>query len=249
MRRHLSLTAATTFAALLIVGGAISARAQTTKTETKTFTVISVDGNQVVARLPEGTREITVPDDFRFTVNGEPTSVHDLKPGMTGTAVITTTTTVKPVTVTEVKNATVENVSGNSILVKSEDGFKQFTESDVEKRNIKIMREGKEAHISDFHRGDRLTATIVTEKPPQILTERQVQATIAHAPEPAPSASAPAPHMPPVPAVRHETSAAPAPAAKELPKTASSSPLLALIGLLSLSVGAGLTMARRRRLV
>ena len=53
--------------------------AQTTgsTTETKKFQVISVDGNQLVVKLPEGTRELTVPDDFRFTVDGKSLSVHD----------------------------------------------------------------------------------------------------------------------------------------------------------------------------
>ena len=31
-----------------------------------------MDGNRLVVKLPEGTRELTVPADFRFTVNGEP---------------------------------------------------------------------------------------------------------------------------------------------------------------------------------
>src|SRR5688572_2116326 len=65
----------------------------TTTTETKKFQVIAVDGNQLVVRLPEGTRELTVPDDFRFNIDGNMMSVHELKPGMAGTATITTKTT------------------------------------------------------------------------------------------------------------------------------------------------------------
>ena len=82
------------------------AHAQTTSsaTETKKFQVIAVDGSDLVVKLPEGTRELTVPDDFKFTVDGKQLSVHELKPGMAGTATITTRTTVTPVTVTEVKN-------------------------------------------------------------------------------------------------------------------------------------------------
>ena len=57
--------------------------------------------------MPEGTRELTVPDDFRFTVNGQQLSVQQLKLGMKGTATVTTRTTVTPVTVTEIKNGTV----------------------------------------------------------------------------------------------------------------------------------------------
>ena len=57
------------------------AQQQTTSSETKTFEVLAVDGNQLVVRLPEGTRELTVPDDFRFMVNGQPLSVRQLEVG------------------------------------------------------------------------------------------------------------------------------------------------------------------------
>jgi translation elongation factor P/translation initiation factor 5A len=95
-------------------------------TETKQFQIISVDGNNLVVRGPEGTREITVPQDFTFTVNGKPMSVSELKPGMKGTATITTTTTVHPVYVTEVRNGTVVQATGGSILVKDSRGVQEF---------------------------------------------------------------------------------------------------------------------------
>ena len=69
----------------------VSAAQQTaTSSETKAFEVLAVDGNQLVVRLPEGTRELTVADDFRFIVNGQSLSVRELKVGMKGTATITT---------------------------------------------------------------------------------------------------------------------------------------------------------------
>src|SRR6478736_1914843 len=101
-----------------------TAMAQTTATtsETKSFEVLAVTGNTLDVRLPEGTREITVADDFRFTVNGQQLSVHQLKPGMKGTATITTRTTVTPVTVTEVRNGTVVVRSSAGIIVRTDDG-------------------------------------------------------------------------------------------------------------------------------
>ena len=71
---------------------------QATTTTTKQFQIIQVDGNRVVVLMNEGAREYTLPDDFRLTVDGKPVSVRDLKPGMSGTATITTTTTVSPCT-------------------------------------------------------------------------------------------------------------------------------------------------------
>ena len=87
---------------LLGTGGA-TAQTQTMKTDVLAFEVISVDGNNLVVRDQNGTRALTVPEDFRFTVDGKPMSVHELTRGMKGTATVTTTTTVRPVYVTEVK--------------------------------------------------------------------------------------------------------------------------------------------------
>ena len=130
-------------------------------------------------KLPEGTRELTVPDDFRFNVDGKMLSVQELKPGMAGTATITTKTTVTPVTVTEVKNGTVMQALGTSIIVRTDDGIKMFSQGDIDKRGIKIMRDGKPAEIADFRANDRLTATIITSKPPRVVTEKEVKATLA----------------------------------------------------------------------
>jgi LPXTG-motif cell wall-anchored protein len=231
-------------AALVGVTGIASfAQQTTTATETKTFEVLAVDGNQLVVRLPEGTRELTVPEDFRFTVNGQPLSVRELKPGMKGSATITTQTTVTPVTVTEVKNGTVVQRSGGTILVRTGNEVKKFTQSDIEKRAMKIMRDGKPAQVSDFREGDQLTATIITTKPPQVLTQREVQATLAES-KPAEAAPRSAPPSDPVTPGTSTAPAAPA-APAMLPKTASSQPLIALAGILSLAAG---MLLRRSRL-
>ncbi len=140
-----------------------------------------MQGSQLVVRLPEGTRELTVPADFRFTVDGKQLAVSELKPGMKGTATITTKTTVTPVTVTEVKNGTVMQTSGGSVLVKTDEGFKNFTQGDLDKRGVKIVKDGKPIDLSSLRRDDRLTATIITSKPPRVLTEKEVNATLASA--------------------------------------------------------------------
>ena len=238
---------------------AVVSWAQTT-TETKKFQVISVDGNQLVVKLPEGTRELTVPDDFRFNVDGKSLSVSELKPGMAGTATITTKTTMVPVTVTEVKNGVVMQNMGSSILVKTDQGMKMFSQGDIDKRGVKIMKDGKPAEISQLRANDQLTATIITSKPPKVLTEKQVEATLAKSSGGAgsPAAAAPAPARSTAAAPPRSTAGAPgaappaAPAAtsgaepKKLPKTASSLPLLGLVGLASLITGLGLTVMRRR---
>ena len=222
--------------------------AQTTgsTTETKKFQVISVDGNQLVVKLPEGTRELTVPDDFRFTVDGKSLSVHELKPGMAGTATVTTKTTVTPVTVTEVKNGTVMQNMGSSILVRTDQGMKMFSQGEMDKRGVKIMRDGKPVDISELRANDQLSATIITSKPPRVMTEKQVEATLAKSSGggAASAGAAPARSTAAAPA------AAPAPTSgaepRKLPKTASQLPLLGLVGLASLIAGLGLSVRRRR---
>ena len=238
---------------LLCLSAGASAQQTTTSKATKAFEVIAVDGNQLVVKLPEGTRELQVPDDFRFTVDGRPLSVHELKPGMKGTATITTKTTTTPVTVTEVKNGTVMQASGSTIVVRTDSGIKMFTEGDIAKRGVKIMRDGQPASITDFHQGDQLTATIVTTHPPKIVTEKQVQATLARANAPAGAAaggtraSAGAAGSAAAAGGASASSSATSGSKKKLPKTASAVPAVGLMGLVSL-LGATALAARRRRL-
>lgn len=244
-------------AAMAVCFTAVTSTAQTTttsSTQIKKFEVLAVNGNDLVVKLPEGTREIQVPDDFRFTVDGQQLAGRELKVGMKGTASITTKTTVTPVIVTEVKNGEVMQSSGSSLLVRTPEGFKMFTEGDVERRGIKMMKDGAPAQFSDFHSGDRLSATIVTTHPPKVMTQQQVNATLAKAAPASGASGAPAASASrsssgsAAPVASRSTSgsaAAPAGGAKKLPKTASEWPLLALASILSIATGLMLTVRRR----
>jgi hypothetical protein len=253
-------------AVVLLTAVASPAQQTTSSSATKTFEVLAVEGNQLVVRLPEGTRELTVPDDFRFIIEGRPMSVHELIVGMKGTATITTQTTVTPVTVTEVKNGTVVVRSGSTIIVRTNEGVRSFTQSEVDKRGVKIFRDGKPVQLSELHEGNKLSATIITSRPPKVMTQQEVNATLATekaaaaaAPPAAtaPARSAPAAATAPAPTRAPAAAAAPAatsgsaaqastPAAtRTLPKTASSWPLFGLVSVLSLAIGFALTIRRR----
>ena len=117
---------------------------------------------------------------------------------------------------------------------------------------IKIRREGKVAEISDFRANDKLTATIVTTKPPRVMTEREVTAALAKsggggaagAPAAAARRRRPRRHR------RHQrrlrAAATSGDAPRKLPKTASPLPLLALTGFASFLAGLALTVRRHR---
>jgi hypothetical protein len=206
-RQRTGLYAFVSMCAVLLVASTASAQ-KTTVSQVRRFQVVSVDGNKVVVKGQRGSQEYTVPDDFRFTVNGKKVSVHELKPGMRGSATITTTTTVTPVYTTAVRNAEVVQASASSVIVRGPKGFQMYTEGEVQKRGIKVYKNGRPVTFSDLHAGDKLTATIVTEGPPKVVTQREVQARLA-SPPPPPPAESPAATPPATAAAPSSASGAP----------------------------------------
>jgi len=194
--------------------------AQTTTTvDVRNFEVISVDGNKLVVRDQKGTHQYTVPDDFRFTVDGKKMSVSELKAGMKGTATVTTTTTIKPVAVTEMREGVVLSAGQWSMIVRDSEGVrKKFTRDQLDQRGVQILKDGRVMSMDQLKKGDTLTATIITQVAPVVVTEQEVEATLAASPaEPVPTtvASAAAPGQPaPV------ASPAPTPAASPQPSAA-----------------------------
>ena len=186
----------------------IAAQAQTAVSSRQSnFEIIAVDGNRVVVRDQAGTRELTVPPDFRFTVDGKSLAVSDLHAGMKGTAVVTTTTTQRPVYVTTIKQGTVTYQTARSIQIKEDTGVvHKFTQSEIDKRGIQLYMGDTPIRLSQLNPGDKVTATIITEGKPEILTAKEVNAQLAAAPPPAPPAAAPAPE----PAAAETPAAAPA---------------------------------------
>ena len=165
----------------LFTTGALLAQTQTT-IDLRNFEVIAVEGNRLVYRDQRGTHEITVPDDFRMTVDGKKMAVKELKPGMKGTATVTNTTTITPVTVTDIKEATVVSTTETSVTVRGSDGVRRrFTQSDLDKRGIAIFKDGKPITVRQLNPGDNLTGTIVSSQPPSVVTETEVDAKMAQA--------------------------------------------------------------------
>jgi hypothetical protein len=224
MTNRLGVTRSILLALALTFLGAGAATAQETKsqsTDVLKFEVLSVDGNTLVVRDQNGARELTVPDDFKFTVDGKPLSVHDLKAGMKGTATVTTTTTTRPVYVTEIKKGTVIRQVGTSVHVRTDEGVKWFKKAEIDQRGIEIFMGGKPVRVTDLKEGDQLTAMIITSAPPEVIVEKDVQASLDAAAAEAAAAPAEEPA-----AAAAATAAEPAPAA-EAPAEAAATPAVA----------------------
>ena len=135
-------------------------------------------------------------------------------------------------TVTEVKQATVMQATGNSVIVRGENGIRMFSVGDINKRHITILRGGKPVELGDLREGDRLTATVVTEGPPKVMTEQDVKASIAAA---SVAAAAPPPPAPaPTPTLRSAASTPTTPATVPETRDESSSGLMwGIVGLVA----------------
>jgi hypothetical protein len=262
MKRPVTWISALLCAAVLGVMPRAASAQEPTTTKTQAvhhFEVVAVKGNTVTVKTGGAKAEdITVDENYRFTVDGQQVSVHDLKPGMKGTATITTSTTVTPVVVTEVHNGRVMQANGNSIVVQTNNGFRMFTEQDVNRRGATIVRNGQPVDFTSLRTGDMLTATVVTEHPPKVVTKREVDAQMA-------SPAAPASTAPTTAATAGGTastgrthanaarsSAAPEGGAaaetphKKLPKTASPFPAIGALGALLCGLALMLGVIRRR---
>src|SRR5678816_4898328 len=86
---------------------ATSTESTAVKRQLKQGTVESVAGNKVVLREADGPHEYTLPDGFKFQLDGQSVGVDQIKPGMKVGAVVTDKVTTRNVTVTRVAKGTV----------------------------------------------------------------------------------------------------------------------------------------------
>lgn len=210
-----------TLIALMVIISATAVFAQSTF-EVKQGEVISVYGNTMVVKMSTGeVKEVAVPADFKFDVNGKMLTVGELTPGMMLTAVVKTTQVPETVRTVQMKNAEVVKVSGSNLIVKQDGALKSYNVP----AGFTFVVDGQNKSITDLRPGTKLTAEIVY-KSENMVTEKDVNISgvapvVAPAPvaEPAP---APAPEPEPEPV---------------MPKTASNLPLIGLLGLALLGAG------------
>jgi LPXTG-motif cell wall-anchored protein len=206
--------------------------------------VVHVSGNDLVVKMEDGTlRDFhNVPESARVNVDGQQLGIHDLKPGMKLQRTITVTTTPQTITTVQKVTGRVFHVTPPSqVILTLEDGTNQaFTIPKNQKFNIN----GQETDAFHLRKGMTVTATKVTEEPvTSIEHAHEVTGTMPAAPPPPPS------DLPVLVAVLTPMPMPQAPPATEqptqqLPKTGSMLPLLALLGIVSLSSGFALRVAR-----
>ena len=223
----------------------------TTQTQVERGEVVSVNGNDLVVKMEDGSlRHFTnVPESARVTVDGQELGIHDLKPGMKLQRTITTTTVPKTITTVQTVTGTVWHVSPpNYVTLRLEDNSTQRFKIPA---GQKFTVNGQQTDAFGLREGMKISATKIVEVPSTVV-EQQRKVTGTMPPPPTP----PAPDQPmliavlvaPAPAPTPTPAAAPAPAASEqpktLPQTGSSIPLLGLLGALVLATGLMLRAAR-----
>jgi hypothetical protein len=150
----------------------------TTTTTKQHGTVTYVEGNTIVMKMSTGqVRTITVPDSRTALVDGKEINVHDLKPGTTLTATITTTTTpVLDRTVTNL-SGTVWYVAAPSVIITLADGTNKMYKS---LPGYKFNVNGMPATVFQLRKGMKISAEKVVEQP---TTEISTNTTVTgHAP-------------------------------------------------------------------
>ena len=183
-------------------------------------------------------RTFNVPESRKFLIDGKELSVHELKPGTTLTATVTTTATPVMTRTTTVKSGTVWHVLRNNVIVTLPNGEnKQF----IVEADTRMTVNGNPTTVADLKKGMVVHAERVVEQPmTEITTNTRVvgQAPPQPAPktEPAPAVAQTVPGEPP-PAEAQTTPSAPAPAVAEgmptSPKTPDRAPQGCLVGVVA----------------
>ena len=243
-------------ALVLLTASAVVAQ---TKTLTLTGTVVQVEGNTLAVKMAAGdVRVFTPPADRRFMIDGASLTLNQLRPGMTLTATVTETGTT-------VMDRTVETLSGKVWFTAAPTVILTLASGENRMYTVKsddpvkfYDGEGKEMTVFDLRKGMNIKATKITEAPrTEFVRTAVVTGTAAAAGSAGAGAGAAtgaaADTGAPKPAAAGSGAASGGSSAgagggapKTLPKTASPMPLVGLLGGVSLALGAGLTLLRRR---
>lgn len=201
----------------------------------KHSTVVFVEGNHLVTRLEDGTLEaVLIPEDFRFHQDGRTLSVHELKPGMILTEMMTTTERPTIVRTVEIHNGSILHIAGQHVYVRDENNKVHHLYIPAW---ATVEINGEQATVFDLRKDMKVNATFITEEPVTVV-DRETRMQVH---QPAEEAK-PAVEHPATTGVEEnlnetaqQTEPETQPEQTELPETASPLPLIGLIGLASLA--------------
>ncbi len=238
----------------LALAASISAQVQTQTTTTTGKTthevdvqngeVVAVDGNHLFVKMADGTlRDFpNVPESAKVTVDGQQLGIHELKPGMKLQHTTITSTTPQVVTTVETVTGKVWHITPPlSVILTMENGENQsFKIPDGQKFTV----EGKEVDAWGLKKGMNVSATRITETPLTSVSQHtQVTGTM---PPDAPVLIAKGgPTAAPGGAETTAAEGTNGTASGQLPKTASSWPLVGILGLLLISTSLGMVLLRK----
>jgi hypothetical protein len=246
-----------TLGLIVFVAGILSAQQTSTQEKVKgesstqvmvrSGTVLAVDGNNLIVKMQDGeTKHFVVPEDSKFTVNGQEVGLSELKPGTELTQSIMTTRTPTIVrTTTTIKGRVFSVNPPTSVILTLGDGTnKRYYIPEGQKINV----DGQELDAFALKPGMKINAKVTHEVPTEDVEVRR--GTVAGvAPEPAPAEQPTTTAQNTQPAPESAAPTAPEstePATKEsLPQTASPLPIIGLLG--GVLIAAGWAMKRLRK--
>jgi hypothetical protein len=169
----------TLVAMLVCILSAPGVWAQHVETRVENAEVVYVEGNDVVMKLTNGElKQFEIADNYKFTIDGKDVTVHELKPGMKLTAMITTAIAPRWVdTVQVIEVGTVWNTLGNSLIIKTSEGENKMYRVPS---GSKITLDGKAKTLDQLREGDKITATVVRTRAP--LEVGNAATRVLHAP-------------------------------------------------------------------
>jgi LPXTG-motif cell wall-anchored protein len=222
----------------------------TTGTPTKAVTiesgeVVAVEGNDLFVKMSDGTlRDFpNVPASASVTVDGKQMGLSDLQPGMKLQRTTVRTSTPQVVTTVETVTGKVWHVTApHTVILTMENNENQIFKIPS---GQKFTVNGKETDAFGLKKGMTVSATRITEVPFTSVTQHQQVTGTLQAGSPVLIAKG-APTPAPAAADTSSVEATHTSASAELPKTATSLPLVALIGIFLILASLGMGLLRRR---
>jgi hypothetical protein len=203
----------------------------TVTTEVKSGEVVYASGNDVVVKVENGAVEnFTVPEGFKFQVEGKELTAQELQPGMRLTQTITTTSTPHLVKSVRTIKGKVWHVNApDSVILRLPD---QTNKKYNVPKGQQFQINGEKLDIFHLKKGMNITATVITESPTTVTatTQNVTGQNPIPKPETPPMVGVLLIQLPPE-TEKTEVAEAEQP---RLPNTASELPLLLLLSALSI---------------